>query len=84
MIQKWEQALGVKMSRLFVQSMKRQWGSCNPITSNIRLNTNLAKKPAGCLNYVILHELCHLYVPSHGEMFVGLLNVHMSDWKERK
>lgn len=84
LIQKWEEALGVEMNRLFVQTMTRQWGSCNPITRNIRLNTQLAQKPKRCLDYVILHELCHLRVPSHGDEFVALLNLHMSDWNERK
>ena len=84
LIQKWEEALGVEMNRLFVQSMSRQWGSCNPITRNIRLNTQLAQKPKRCLDYVILHELCHLRVPRHGDEFVALLNHHMADWQERK
>jgi predicted metal-dependent hydrolase len=72
------------MNRLFVQFMLRQWGSCNPITGNIRLNTQLAQKPKACLDYVLLHELCHLRVPRHGEAFVALLNQHMADWQERK
>jgi len=70
--------------RLFVQIMLRKWGSCNPITGNIRLNTQLAQKPKACLDYVLLHELCHLRVPRHGEEFVALLNQHMADWQERK
>jgi predicted metal-dependent hydrolase len=84
LIQKWEQALGVEMNRLFVQSMTRKWGSCNPASRNIRLNTQLAQKPKSCLDYVLLHELCHLRVPGHGEAFVALLNLHMLDWEERK
>ena len=83
-IQKWEAALGVEMNQLFVQFMLRQWGSCNPSTGNIRLNTQLAQKPKACLDYVLLHELCHLLVPRHGEEFVALLNQHMADWQERK
>lgn len=84
LIHKWQEALGVEMNRLFVQSMTRQWGSCNPITRNIRLNTQLAQKPKRCLDYVVLHELCHLRVPCHGEAFVALLNQSMADWQERK
>jgi len=84
LIHKWQEALGVEMNRLFVQAMTRQWGSCNPITRNIRLNTQLAQKPKSCLDYVILHELCHLRVPRHGDAFVALLHHHMADWQERK
>jgi predicted metal-dependent hydrolase len=72
------------MNRPFVQAMTRQWGSCNPITGNIRLNTQLAQKPKSCLDYVILHELCHLREQRHGDAFVALLHHHMADWQARK
>ena len=72
------------MNRLFVQAMKRQWGSCNPVTRNIRLNTQLAQKPRTCLDYIVLHELAHLRVPTHGEEFVALLDSLQPDWEERR
>jgi predicted metal-dependent hydrolase len=84
LIEKWEQQLHVQANRLFVQAMTRQWGSCNPKSRNIRLNTQLAQKPKGCLEYVVLHELAHLRVPSHGEEFIALLDSHLPDWEERR
>ncbi len=84
LIDKWEQQLNVQANRLFVQAMTRQWGSCNPKSRNIRLNTQLAQKPKGCLDYVVLHELAHLSVPSHGEEFIALLDSHLPDWEERR
>ena len=84
LIEKWEQLLCVKTSRLFVQLMTRQWGSCNPKTRNIRLNTQLVQKPKNCLEYVVLHELSHLLVASHGPQFTELLDTHMPDWEERR
>jgi predicted metal-dependent hydrolase len=84
LIDKWEQQLNVQANRLFVQAMTRQWGSCNPKSRNIRLNTQLALKPKGCLDYVVLHELAHLRVPSHGEEFIALLDSHLPDWEERR
>ena len=45
----WERRIGVHAGRLFVQRMKTRWGSCNPATHTIRLNTDLAKKPRECL-----------------------------------
>lgn len=84
LIDKWEQQLNVQANRLFVQAMTRQWGSCNPKSRNIRLNTQLAQKPKGCLDYVVLHELAHLRVPSHGEEFIVLLDSHLPDWEERR
>ena len=77
----WKQRLGVSVNRLLIQSMKTKWGSCNPKTRNIRLNTDLSKKPKQCLDYLILHEMAHLLVPNHGEAFVRLINQHMPHWR---
>ena len=84
LIDHWQQRLGVQINKLFVQGMSRQWGSCNPATKNIRLNTQLAQKPRTCLDYIILHELAHLKVPTHGEEFVALLDSLQPDWQERR
>jgi predicted metal-dependent hydrolase len=80
----WQQRLDVRINKLFVQAMSRQWGSCNPTTKNIRLNTQLAQKPRACLDYIVLHELAHLKVPTHGEEFVALLDSLQPDWQERR
>ncbi len=53
-IARWEQHLGVTIERFFVRRMKTRWGSCNPATSSIRLNTDLAKKSARCLEYIVV------------------------------
>jgi predicted metal-dependent hydrolase len=84
LIDHWQQRLDVQINKLFVQTMSRQWGSCNPSTRNIRLNTQLAQKPRACLDYIVLHELAHLRVPTHGEGFVALLNSLQPDWEERR
>jgi predicted metal-dependent hydrolase len=84
LIDHWQQRLDVQINKLFVQAMSRQWGSCNPSTKNIRLNTQLAQKPRACLDYIVLHELAHLRVPTHGEEFVALLNSLQPDWEERR
>ena len=84
LIVKWEQQLNVQVNRLFVQVMTRQWGSCNPKSKNIRLNTQLAQKPRECLDYIVLHELVHLLVPTHGEEFINLLDLHLPEWEQRR
>ena len=48
------------------------------------MNTQLAQKPKGCLDYVVLHELAHLRVPTHGEEFLTLLDSHLPDWEDRR
>jgi predicted metal-dependent hydrolase len=84
LIDHWQERLGVRINKLFVQAMSRQWGSCNPANRNIRLNTQLAQKPRTCLDYVVLHELAHLKVPTHGEEFVALLDSLQPNWEERR
>ena len=47
--------------------MKTKWGSCSPGTGGIRLNTELAKKPRECLEYIVVHEMVHLLEPTHNQ-----------------
>ena len=63
LLARWQPLLGVRAERFFVQRMKTKWGSCNHKAGTIRLNTELAKKPAECLEYVVVHEFlaCTLY-----------------------
>jgi predicted metal-dependent hydrolase len=81
LLAQWEQVLGVKAARYFVQHMKTKWGSCNSDLGNIRLNTELAKKPPQCLEYIIVHEVVHLLEPSHNARFVLLMDQFMPDWR---
>ena len=81
-VAKWEKLLGVSMGKLFVQKMKTRWGSCSPGPGNIRLNTELAKKPVPCLEYIVAHELAHLPERHHNERFVALMDAHMPQWRQ--
>ena len=81
LIAKWEPILGVNVSRVFVQQMKTKWGSCNPRACAIRLNSELAKKPKECLEYIVLHEMVHLIEPTHNARFVALMDQFMPKWQ---
>ena len=81
LIAKWEPLLGTQVRRVFVQQMKTKWGSCNPRARAIRLNTELAKKPKDCLEYLVLHEMVHLVEPRHGKRFVALMDRLMPRWQ---
>ena len=72
---------GIPSFRLM--SMKKQWGSCSKKGSLI-LNPHLIKAPKECIDYVILHELCHIAEHNHSEKFWRLLNQVMPNWKEVK
>ena len=84
LISKWEGKLGVCVSGYFLQRMKTKWGSCNPGKGHIRLNTELVKKPKDLLEYVVVHEMAHLLVPSHNERFVAILDRHWPQWRESR
>ena len=79
---KWEKALGVEAGKVFVQKMKTKWGSCNPVARNIRLNTDLAKKPPQCLEYIVAHELAHLLERRHNDRFSALMDAHVPQWRQ--
>jgi len=81
LLAKWEPLIGVKVKQLFVQRMKTKWGSCTPKSRNIRLNTDLAKKPHECLEYILVHEMVHLLEPSHNARFVSLMDSFVPKWQ---
>jgi len=77
----WEPRLSVTVSGFFVQQMKTKWGSCNPTSRTIRLNTELAKKPKECLEYIVVHEMIHLLEPTHNARFVAMIDQSMPTWR---
>jgi len=60
--------LGVSIVEVRCRRMKKRWGSCSP-KEVILLNTELVKAPVHCIDYVIVHELCHLIHPRHDKIF---------------
>ena len=82
LLAKWEPIVGASVEHVFVQKMKTKWGSCNPNRRTIRLNSELAKKPAVFLEYVLVHELTHLLEKTHNKRFVALMDQFMPQWRE--
>ena len=56
-------------------------GSCTPAKQSIRLNTDLAKKPRECLEYIVVHEMVHFLERSHNGQFVSLMDGFMPNWQ---
>ena len=81
LIAKWEPVMGVKVARFFVRHMKTRWGSCTPRKRSIRLNTELAKKRAELLEYVVVHEMAHLIVRGHNDRFKTIMEQHLPHWR---
>lgn len=81
LIAKWQPLMGVKVEKFFVRRMKTKWGSCSPKANRIRLNTELAKKPPECLEYIVMHEMVHLLEPTHNSRFISLMDQFMPKWR---
>lgn len=84
LIAKWERLMEVRVSRVFVQHMKTKWGGCNPAARSIRLNTELARKPRECIEYIVVHEMVHLLEPTHNARFIALMDRFMPNWGLRR
>lgn len=66
-----------------LRNMRTQWGSCSP-KGELLLNPHLLKAPRACIEYVVIHELCHLKEHNHGANFYRLLGAMLPDWEARK
>ena len=84
LIAAWEPIMGVKAGTIAYRNMKSRWGSCQPATGRICINVRLALYPPECLEYVVVHELCHLLERGHGPRFHTLMDHFMPDWKTRR
>ena len=80
----WEERTGLRCSSWGVRYMTTRWGSCNYLTNKLLFSTQLALKDPKFTDYVILHELAHTKVPSHGDDFKAILNQYMDDWKDKR
>lgn len=69
---------------LRVREMDTRWGSCLAKKGIITLNKRLLEAPRNCVEYVVMHELCHFVHPNHSKHFYSFLTMLMPDWKERK
>lgn len=78
------QKQGIGKPVLRTREMKSRWGSCQPVKGVITMNKRLLSAPLSCIDYVMLHELCHLIHPNHSAAFHGLMTSLMPDWKDRK
>jgi len=73
----------IEPSSIILREMPTRWGSCTP-KGKIILNPELIKAPKGCIEYVIIHELCHLVHHDHTRKFIDLQTKEMQDWEKWK
>ena len=81
LLEKWQPIVGERVAEIRIRRMKTLWGSCNADARRVWLNLELAKKPATCLEYILVHEMVHLKERSHGDRFSGLMSRAMPNWR---
>ena len=74
---------GIKEPDYQIRKMSKRWGSCSK-GGRMLLNVALIKAPSHCIDYVIMHELCHLKHFNHGKAFYNLMTQVVPDWEKRK
>jgi predicted metal-dependent hydrolase len=73
----------LKLNSLMIRKLDKRWGSCTA-KGNIVVNADLIKAPINCIDYVLIHEICHLKYHDHGNKFWTLLNKYCPDWVKLK
>lgn len=73
----------IVLNNLFVRRLEKRWGSCSE-NGNIILNLSLIQGSVQCIDYVLVHELCHLKYLNHGPQFYKMLTRYIEDWEQRK
>ena len=79
-IEKYSKTLKVMPSKVRIKDIKYAWGSCSS-KKNITINLKLATKEEKTIEYVVLHEMCHLREMNHSKIFWDLVEENMSDYK---
>jgi len=82
----WVERLGLtrRKPQFFIRQMRTRWGSCTPATARIRLALALGNVPDKLKEYVLVHELVHLYERGHGPGFQARMSAALPDWKARR
>ena len=75
--------LGVQPRRILLTSARSRWGSCTS-AGDIRLNWRLMQAPANVVDYVIVHELCHLLEMNHSARFWAHVSSIFPYWQQQR
>ncbi|HPD47668.1 MAG TPA: SprT family zinc-dependent metalloprotease [Anaerohalosphaeraceae bacterium] len=81
LLAKWQPLVGVEVAHWGIRKMKTRWGTCNVDAGRIWLNLELAKKPASCLEYIVVHEMVHFLERHHTDRFKQLMDEFLPQWQ---
>ena len=84
LLEKWQPRLQVQPAFWGIKKMKTRWGTCNHRAGRIWLNLELIKRPAQCLEYIVVHELAHLIEPNHSARFKAVMDEHLPQWRQHR
>jgi predicted metal-dependent hydrolase len=83
LIEKWQPIIGVEVAEWHIKKMKTRWGTCNREARRIWINLELAKRPAGQLEYIVVHEMVHMLERLHNARFKSLMDRFLPSWREQ-
>jgi predicted metal-dependent hydrolase len=83
-VERCEQRMGVHAEEWRIKNMRTRWGTCNVRARRIWLSLRLAQKSPDCLEYVVVHELCHLLEKSHNAVFKAHMDRFFPQWRETR
>jgi predicted metal-dependent hydrolase len=84
LIREWEPIMDVEVKTFQLKRMKTRWGTCNVIDHRIWFNVELAKKSFPCIEYIVVHEMCHLLERGHGPRFKACMDRYLPHWRKLK
>ena len=82
-VEKYEVLMNTKVNNISIRKMKTLWGSCSFRERNIRFNSYLYYMSDYFLEYIVVHEMAHLFVPNHSKRFYDIVKSYLPDYKER-
>lgn len=82
LLARWARRLGLQTPPYRIRKMRSRWGSCSRRTRTVAFNLDLVRRPPGCLEYVVVHELTHLIVPPHNTHFYAILDHVLPQWSD--
>ncbi|MCA1756745.1 MAG: M48 family metallopeptidase [Bacteroidales bacterium] len=81
MVARWETVMGVRVERTGLRKMKTRWGSCNRAAARIMINSELARCPIYLTEYIVVHEMVHLFEGGHNKRFYSFMDRFLPEWR---
>jgi predicted metal-dependent hydrolase len=82
-VEKCSQETGMGVERINIKKLRKRWGSLTKDKKTINLNVHLLKAPDDVIDYIILHELCHVKINDHSHHYWDLVRRYMPNYQEK-